>query len=62
MKKSTLKDQEQGGRKRRLTLSRETIKALHEPALQLARGGASTSMDGGSSAGADLDVIAPTCT
>jgi hypothetical protein len=40
MKKSTVRDQEQGGKKRRLTLNRETIKALDDPALlELIRGG-----------------------
>jgi len=42
MKKNKMQDQEQKGKPRRLSLSRETIKVLNDPALlELARGGMS---------------------
>ena len=43
MKKNKTKDQEQKGKPRRLSLSRETIRSLHGPVLELARGGSGTS-------------------
>ncbi|HKH43438.1 MAG TPA: hypothetical protein VKM72_02110 [Thermoanaerobaculia bacterium] len=40
MKKNRMKDQEQKGKPRRLSLHRETIQVLNDPALlELARGG-----------------------
>jgi hypothetical protein len=42
MKKNKVQDQEQKGKPRRLSLNRETIKVLNNPALlELARGGLS---------------------
>jgi hypothetical protein len=46
MKKNTTKDQEQNWKPRRLSLNRETIQALDDPALiEFARGGRLPSAD-----------------
>jgi hypothetical protein len=45
MKKNRMKDQEQEGKPRRLGLNRETILVLNDPALELAQGGGSDTIN-----------------
>lgn len=59
MKKNKTKDQEQNRKQRRLSLNRETILVLNDPALlELARGGSALSGDPNTSCNIDTRTIA----
>jgi len=58
MKKKTTKDQEQKRQPHRLSLNRETIRILNDPALlEIARGG---TLGSGTGHGSDLNTQCPT--